>query len=104
MQQVNSAYSATSHQKPPTVTNVEEDVVADCTVYAAMWRKEDGESELDRICPACVSSKQASTAAAGKRNADLDVFTGSIDCEFHLPCFFVRAFKPPNPQHVGDVV
>ena len=31
--------------------------------------EEDGESELNRICPACVSSKQASTVAAGKRKA-----------------------------------
>ena len=29
----------------------------------------EGESEIHRICPACVSSKQASTAAAGKRKA-----------------------------------
>ena len=29
----------------------------------------EGEHEIHRICPACVSSKQASTAAAGKRKA-----------------------------------
>ena len=31
--------------------------------------EEDGESELNHICPAYASCKQASTAAAGKRKA-----------------------------------
>ena len=32
--------------------------------------EEEGESEINRLCPACYSSKQASTAAAGKRKAE----------------------------------
>ena len=32
--------------------------------------EEEGESEINRLCPARYSSKQASTAAAGKRKAE----------------------------------
>ena len=31
--------------------------------------EEEGENEMNRLCPACFTSKQASTASAGKRKA-----------------------------------
>ena len=49
MQQANSANLATSHQKPPTVTNVGEDVVADCTDYAARWRRKAREKSTASV-------------------------------------------------------
>ena len=70
MQQANSANSATSHQKPPAVTNAEEGVVEGCTVYQVCGEVEQGgESEINSLCPTCFSSKETSTASAGKRKA-----------------------------------
>ena len=51
--------------------------------------EEDGKSELNRICPACVSSEQASTAAAGKQNAVLNVcLMGQLIASFVCRVFF----------------
>ena len=67
VQQVNNALSQASRQGPPTAMPVAEGVVAGFTAFVARWRP----NRMHRICPACIdakpSTKDASTAPAGKR-------------------------------------
>ena len=64
--------------------------------------EEDGDIELNRICPACLSSKQAPTAAAGKRNADLDVcLMGQLIASFSCRVCFCSSVQTTQPPKRG---